>query len=110
MKNNGGGYEKDPENKVSQQMKVYVTKAEEEQLKQNAEIMGMSFSSFARAVLTEEELEVEPKELKRIRFELNKIGVNVNQLARKANETDRLPEAEKLDMISNHLIDTLKEL
>ena len=103
-------WQKDPDQKVTQQLKVYVTEREEIELKQNAEILGMSFSSFARRVLTEEELDFEPKELKRIRYELNKIGVNLNQLAKKANENDRLPEAQRLRKTCHHLIKKLEEL
>ena len=104
------GWQKDPDQKVTQQLKVYVTEREEIQLKQNAKILGMSFSSFARRVLTEEELNFEPKELKRIRYELNKIGVNLNQLAKKANENDRLPEAQRLRNTCHQLIEKLEEL
>lgn len=110
MKNDGGSYRKDPAEKVTQQMKVYVTETEEAELKANAETLGMSFSSFARAVLTEQELEADPQELQRIRYELNKIGVNINQLARKANESGRLPEARRLEALADRLITKLQQL
>lgn len=110
MSGNSVGWQKDPDEKVTQQLKVYVTEAEEKQLKQHAETLGMSFSSFARATLLEEDLQMDPKELHRIRYQLNKIGVNLNQLTRKANANDQLLEAQKLDHICQQLMKKLKQL
>lgn len=104
------GWTKDPEEKVTQQLKIYVTEAEEIELKYNAKILGMSFSSFARAVLTEEEFKSEHKELKRIRYELNKIGVNMNQLARKANEIGRIPTSQRLEEMYENIVQKIDEL
>src|SRR5690625_8011971 len=91
--------------KLDRLLKVYVTEEEEIELKLKAEITDMSFSSFARAVLMEKQVKANPRELKRIRYELNKIGINLNQLARRANETDEPTGRKKRDSIrheNNH--------
>lgn len=94
--------------KLDRLLKVYVTEEEEIELKLKAEITDMSFSSFARAVLMEKQVKANPRELKRIRYELNKIGVNLNQLARRANETGELPGRKKLDSIRHEIITLLE--
>lgn len=96
--------------KLDRQLKVYVTEEEEIELKLKAEITDMSFSSFARAVLLEKQVKANQRELKRIRYELNKIGVNLNQLVRKANETGRFPGKEKLEAFRQDIISILEEL
>lgn len=111
MKDNGGHKpNKAEDEKVTQQLKVYVTEDEEVSIKNKAELLDMSFSAFARALLLEEEIDVNPKELKRIRYELNKIGVNLNQMAKKVNQREHLPSYQQLEAIHQKIIEVLKQL
>lgn len=110
MKNNGGNSSKKDKDKVNRQLKVYVTGDEEIIIKQKAELLDMSFSAFARALLLEKEIDVNPKELKKIRYELNKIGVNLNQLTKKANRQDQFPDQQRLETMHQKVIEVLKQL
>lgn len=110
LKHGGGKRYKKPEDKVTRQLKVYVTEEEEIILKKKAELVGMSFSSFARALLLEEEIEANPKELRQVRHELNKIGVNLNQMAKKANALGELPSYRLLESLRAELTQMLEEL
>ncbi len=103
-------YSKPESQKQNRQLKVYVTADEEINLKQKAEILGLSFSSYARAVLLENKIHTDPVELRRIRFEINKIGVNLNQLARKVNQTNELPLSWSIDSLREELLLVLEEL
>lgn len=96
--------------KVDQQMKVYVTKDEKIELVEMAETVGMSFSSFARAVLLEYEIEENPEELRKVRYELNKMGVNVNQMSKVANQKGALPAAEELANLKHQIVTVLEDL
>jgi len=96
--------------KVDQQMKIYVTKDERIELVAMAEIVGMSFSSFARAVLLEYEVEENPEELRKIRYEVNKIGVNVNQMTKVANQKGALPTTQELSNLKHQIVTVLEEL
>lgn len=96
--------------KVDQQMKIYVTQDERIKLVEMAETVGMSFSSFARAVLLEYEIEENPEELRKIRYEVNKIGVNVNQMSKVANQKGVLPAAEELSNLKHLIVTALEEL
>lgn len=101
---------KPEEEKLNRQLKVYVTSDEEIDLKYKAEILGMSFSSFARAILLEKQFHFNPKELRRIRYELNKIGVNINQLVRRANENNQLPDRKLLKSFEQKIVALVEEL
>src|SRR5690625_7661612 len=83
--------------KLDRLLKVYVTEEEEIELKLKAEITDMSFSLFARAVLMEKQVKANHRELKRIRYDLNNLVVNLIELARRANETGLLTGGTKLD-------------
>ncbi|NGP87571.1 plasmid mobilization protein [Fodinibius halophilus] len=98
------------DDKVDQQMKIYVTKDEKLELVDMADTIGMSFSSFARAVLLDYEIEEQPVELHRIRHEINKIGVNINQLAKVANQEGKLPSMAELIEISDFLKEKAQEI
>src|SRR6056297_3172340 len=95
---------KPEEDRLSQQLRVYVTKNEEIDLKLKAELISMSFSSFARHILLEESQRIRVKSLQGIRHELNKIGVNLNQLARKANTSGELPLKNSIESFHKDII------
>jgi hypothetical protein len=101
---------KPEKDRLTQQLRVYVTKSEELDLKLKAEFIGMSFSSFARHTLLEESQRIKIQKLRGIRHELNKIGVNLNQLARKANASGELPLRKSIESFHKDIIETLKEL
>lgn len=101
---------KDPSDKVTEQMKVYVTEDEKEFLMFMVDQLSMSFSSYARQTLLDMELDINIKTLQLIRYELNKIGSNINQLARKANASGQIQETELLEQTLHKLIQKLEEL
>lgn len=101
---------KPEKDRLTQQLRVYVTKSEEYDLKLKAELIGMSFSSFARHILLEESQRIRVRSLRGIRHELNKIGVNLNQLSRKANKSGELPLRKSIETFHKDIIETLREL
>ncbi|SMO38839.1 plasmid mobilization protein [Fodinibius sediminis] len=105
-----GSSTKDPDQKLDQLMKLYVTKEEKLELVDMADTIGISFSSFARAVLLEYEIEEDPVEIRKLRYQANKIGVNVNQLAKVANQQGQLPARQQLDNINQQIINILNQL
>lgn len=87
-------------------VKVYLTKTEHERLSRLAKISGYSKSSYMKSLLKG----LVPKpiptvELIEFIYELNKIGVNLNQIAKVANMTGNIKRKEYDD---NYRI--LKEL
>jgi|SRR5699024_6605089 len=104
------GNQKDPEEKQDQLMKLYVTKDEKIQLVDMADTIGVSFSSFARAVLLDYEIEADLVEIRKLRYQANKIGVNINQMARVANQSGDLPTHKQLADIKQQLIQILERL
>ena len=100
---------KPEEDRLTQQLKVYVTRSEEIDLKLKAELVGMSFSSFARHILLEQAQSIKPRSYRHLRYELNKIGVNLNQLSRKANESGELPLRKSIESFHNDVVKFLNE-
>ena len=96
--------------KVDQQMKVYVTKSEKITLVDMADTIGISFSSFARSVLLDYEIEANLVEVRKLRYEVNKIGVNVNQMSRVANRQGELPAAQELSKLKRQMVKVLEQL
>src|SRR5690625_3236826 len=96
--------------KLDRLLKVYVTEGEEIELKLKAEINDMSFSSFVRAVLMEKQVKANPRELKRIRHELTKSEINLNQLDCKFNEDSKQSINNKIDSIRHEIITLLEAI
>lgn len=76
-------------------LSVRVTDAEKETVKTRATAYGMSVSDFARTVLLSGLKEpppprTDPAAVRHLAFELSKVGTNLNQLARRANEAAKL--------------------
>ena len=74
---------------------------------------GMTnFNSFARIMLIMGEVKIlNFEELKELRQAINRIGVNVNQIAKKVNEDDQasLNELSQILELQKHLKDTVNQ-
>ncbi len=93
-------------------VKVYLTEIEHERLTRLAKIAGYSRSSYMRSLLRGLVPKPAPsRELIGFIYELNKIGVNINQIAKVANMTGSVMER---DYAENYkelkaLMDQIKE-
>ncbi len=63
----------------------YVTEKEEEVIRNKAKYLDMTISSYLRKMAIEGI--IIKKDFNSVFYELNKIGVNINQIAKKVNET-----------------------
>lgn len=93
-------------------VKVYLTKTEHERLDRLARISGYSRSSYMRSLLRGLVPKPAPsRELIDFIYELNKIGVNINQIAKIANITGNVMGKEYTDNYKElkKLIDRIKE-
>lgn len=93
-------------------VKVYLTKIEHEKLDRLARISGYSRSSYMRSLLRGLVPKPAPSsELLSFVYELNKIGVNINQIAKVANMTGSVMEKEYADNYRElkNLMDRIKE-
>ena len=93
-------------------VKVYLTKTEHERLTRLAKLSGYSRSSYMRSLLRGLVPKPTPSsELLSFVYELNKIGVNINQIAKVANMTGNVMEREYADNYRElkNLIDRIKE-
>ena len=74
---------------------------------------GMTnFNTFARIMLIMGEVKIlNFEELKELRKEINRIGVNINQVAKKVNEDDQasLTELSQILELQKHLKDTVSQ-
>ena len=78
---------------------VQVSEAERAMIEARAAAYGMTLSDFIRTVLLSDLKEppparTDPDALRRLAFELSKVGTNLNQLAKRANEANKI-SAEK---------------
>ncbi len=101
---------KDSDHKRNHLLKIYLTEGEKAKIKKMAKTVGITYSAFGRAVLLDYEFKKDLLDLRKIRYELNKIGVNLNQLTRIANQNKRLPEVERIAKIERQLLTTLDKL
>lgn len=63
-----------------------LSQAEREHLEANAKLCGLNKSDYLRKLLTGVPVRARPSpEIRKLRTEINHIGVNVNQIARKVN-------------------------
>ena len=93
-------------------VKVYLTEAEHEKLTKLARISGYSRSSYMRSLLRGLVPKPAPSsELISFIYELNKIGVNINQIAKVANMTGCVMEKEYAENYRElkNLMDMIKE-
>ena len=83
------------EKRFNRFVSVRLTRAEKETLKERADAYGMSLSDFARTVMLSGLKEpppprTDPAALRLLAFELSKVGTNLNQLAKRANEAHQI--------------------
>ena len=82
----------------------FVTDAEKETIAARAAAYGMMQSDFIRTVLLSDLKEppparTDPDALRRLAFELSKVGTNLNQLAKRANEAARIGGEKELEAL-----------
>ncbi len=89
-----------------------VTPAERAELERRAAKAGRSLSDFARIVLLSDlkdpaPAERDPEALRALAFQLSKIGTNLNQLAKVANERRALPREAEFRSVADQVVQTL---
>ena len=83
-------------------IELYVTEYEKELIHQKMkELPTTNFSSYARKMLIDGEIISlnSSSELKQLIYEINKIGVNINQLTKLANETKNINKSMLQDIV-----------
>lgn len=95
------------------QKKIRLTEEEARFISSKVSESGMSnFNSFARIMLIMGEVKIlNFEELRELRKEINRIGVNVNQIAKKVNEDDQasLTELSQILELQKNLKDTVNQ-
>lgn len=95
------------------QKKIRLTEEEERFISTKVAESGMTnFNAFARIMLIMGEVKIlNFEELKELRKEINRIGVNINQVAKKVNEDDQasLNELSQILELQKHLKDTVNQ-
>lgn len=73
----------------------YMDEHEHEQLVRNAEMAGLTKSEYLRNMALKGSVIVfDMKTINDLIYEINKIGVNINQIARKVNEFDTIHKSD----------------
>jgi len=90
------------------QKKIRLTEEEARFISTKVAESGMTnFNAFARIMLIMGEVKIlNFEELRELRKEINRIGVNINQVAKKVNEDDELSQILELQ---KHLKDTVSQ-
>lgn len=95
------------------QKKIRLTEEEARFISTKVAESGMTnFNAFARIMLIMGEVKIlNFEELKELRKEINRIGVNINQVAKKVNEDDRasLNELSQILELQKYLKDTVNQ-
>lgn len=94
------------------QKKYYLTKRENQRLKEKCETLGIKESEYVRSLINGHNPKGKPsKELNRLIYEINRIGNNINQIAYISNKTDKvnflLLKSYKMEL--DNIISTLKK-
>ncbi|MCM1092050.1 MAG: MobC family plasmid mobilization relaxosome protein [Muribaculum sp.] len=74
-----------------------MTEEEYRQIKKKVAEAGISQQQFLLKTAMNKEI-IHIKEYQELIFQIKKIGININQIARKANETGHISEADMEDM------------
>lgn len=92
---------------------IRLTEEENRFISTKVEESGMTnFNVFARIMLIMGEVKIlNFEELRELRKEINRIGVNINQVAKKVNEDDQasLTELSQILELQKHLKDTVSQ-
>ena len=95
------------------QKKIRLTEEEARFISTKVAESGMTnFNAFARIMLVMGEVKIlNFEELRELRKEINRIGVNINQVAKKVNEDDQasLNELSQILELQKHLKDTVSQ-
>lgn len=95
------------------QKKIRLTEEEARFISTKVEESGMTnFNAFARIMLIMGEVKIlNFEEFRELRKEINRIGVNVNQIAKKVNEDDQvsLTELSQILELQKNLKDTVNQ-
>ena len=95
------------------QKKIRLTEEEARFISTKVAESGMTnFNAFARIMFIMGEVKIlNFEELKELRKEINRIGVNINQVAKKVNEDDQasLNELSQILELQKHLKDTVNQ-
>lgn len=119
--------EKKPANKLvrNKSIKTRVNEAEKEKISDDARAMHLNISDYIRSValrkrmvtpkFSSQDFETLDKTLRELKIELNRIGNNVNQIAKHANTYKELDEAQYMQFFGmigsfKRLEDTLAEI
>ena len=92
-----------------------LTQQEADEIRKRAEREGITISDYLRAVALNKQIRSKKrdcKELSRVAYELNKIGTNINQIARYVNASREIDikVLEKLSNVEDRLTEILKEI
>lgn len=76
-------------------------------IEEKMSMLDTNFSTYAKSVLLD--FEIKTKEQKKLLFELNKIGNNINQIAIKLNQNKDIDSLSKLAEVENKLQELLND-
>lgn len=86
------------------QKKIFINEEEGKLIKQKMDQLGTNnFGAYARKLLVDGYIiKKDQSGMKNIAKEINKIGVNINQIAKRSNETNRI-YAEDIEVIKSEM-------
>ncbi len=96
------------------QKKIYVDENENELIRRKMEKANKeNFGSFAREILLTGEINlINFDEIKKLRYELNRIGNNINQIVKRANEDGKVEKSQLVEILKfqNQLEEEINKL
>lgn len=96
------------------QKKIYVDENENELIRRKMEKANKeNFGSFAREILLTGEINlINFDEIKKLRYELNRIGNNINQIVKRANEDGKVEKSQLIEILKfqNQLEEEINKL
>ena len=96
------------------QKKIYVDENENELIRRKMEKANKeNFGAFAREILLTGEINlINFDEIKKLRYELNRIGNNINQIVKRANEGGKVEKSQLVEILKfqNQLEEEINKL
>lgn len=96
------------------QKKIYVDENESELIRRKMEKANKeNFGAFAREILLTGEINlINFDEIKKLRYELNRIGNNINQIVKRANEDGKVEKSQLVEILKfqNQLEEEINKL